>query len=373
MDSKAQLVKTIIKKAEPKPEFGKDPRDPWSVRANIPEEALNEWQQSAILMRYLKSKGIDPRYVTKDTMISHSKSGEFDKWKRDHAGMAEQTTEPSPTLARLKELNKSKKHQTPIVKGVAEDVDKKDTVTFDIPLLIRVLELAREDVKTDVELHKVVEKLIDIRDRGTLTMDDYEFVAKLKEELEIMCNDCRTISNIEYHYIGLKCKKCNVTTRDIKYDKQETNKLKNKFHMVELKSLSKKYCFTDGKPHQFITDEKTNKRTCKKCNKSEKDTYNHQELDKLIKNTNQNNLKTEIVNKLIYPTWHSNIYSNGKTPSFVYSIRDTWFLNSNILERKKFQDNVNSYFGKIGNFWANDPLDYGKGLKLHISKKYWLT
>ena len=37
----------------------------------------------------------------------------------------------------------------------------------------------------------------------------------------------------------LKCKKCNVTTRDIKYDKQETNKLKNKFHMVELKSLSK--------------------------------------------------------------------------------------------------------------------------------------
>ena len=84
-------------------------------------------------------------------------------------------------------------------------------------------------------------------------------------------------------------------------------------------------------------------------------------------------LKTEIVNKLIYPTWHSNIYSNGKTPSFVYSIRDTWFLNSNILERKKFQDNVNSYFGKIGNFWANDPLDYGKGLKLHISKKYWLT
>ena len=42
-----------------------------------------------------------------------------------------------------------------------------DIVQLDVPLFIRLLELAREDVKTDVELHKVVEKLIDIRNRGT--------------------------------------------------------------------------------------------------------------------------------------------------------------------------------------------------------------
>jgi len=63
-----------------------------------------------------------------------------------------------------------------------EEVDKKDTITFDIPLLIRVLELAREDIKSDMDLHRVVERLIDIRNKGTLTMDDYNFVAKLKEE-----------------------------------------------------------------------------------------------------------------------------------------------------------------------------------------------
>jgi hypothetical protein len=63
-----------------------------------------------------------------------------------------------------------------------EEVDKKDTITFDIPLIIRVLELAREDIKSDMDLHRVVERLIDIRNRGTLTMDDYDFIANLKEE-----------------------------------------------------------------------------------------------------------------------------------------------------------------------------------------------
>lgn len=62
------------------------------------------------------------------------------------------------------------------------EADQKDTITFDIPLLIRILEYAREDIKSDPELHKVVEKLIDIRDKGTLTMDDYDLIVKLKEE-----------------------------------------------------------------------------------------------------------------------------------------------------------------------------------------------
>jgi hypothetical protein len=66
-----------------------------------------------------------------------------------------------------------------------EEADKKDSITFDIPLLIRVLELAREDVKDDMELHRIVERLIDIRNKGMLTMDDYSFIAKLKEDCEI--------------------------------------------------------------------------------------------------------------------------------------------------------------------------------------------
>jgi hypothetical protein len=63
-----------------------------------------------------------------------------------------------------------------------EAVDNKDTVCMDIPLLIRVLEFIREDVKTDVELHNVVERLIDIRHDVPLTMEHYDSITgKLKE------------------------------------------------------------------------------------------------------------------------------------------------------------------------------------------------
>jgi hypothetical protein len=68
-------------------------------------------------------------------------------------------------------------------KQYLEEADKKDTVTVDIPLLIRLLELAREDIKSDMDLHRVVERLIDIRNKGILTMDDYDFIAHIKEDI----------------------------------------------------------------------------------------------------------------------------------------------------------------------------------------------
>ena len=52
----------------------------------------------------------------------------------------------------------------------------KDTITMDIPLLIRFAELMREDIKTDVALHQVIENLLDIKDKGVLTMNDYESI-----------------------------------------------------------------------------------------------------------------------------------------------------------------------------------------------------
>jgi hypothetical protein len=106
----------------------------------------SEITEDAILNKFLKSRGLNPITVTKDQKVSHSKMGEFLKWKRDH---------------------------------MYESVDKKDTVTFDIPLLIRVLELTREDIKSDIDLHRVVERLIQIRNKGVLTMADYRMIANL--------------------------------------------------------------------------------------------------------------------------------------------------------------------------------------------------
>jgi hypothetical protein len=109
------------------------------IKPNINEGALEQ---------YLMAKGINPKFVSTQTKISHAKSSAFIKWKQDH---------------------------------MMESTDKKDTVVLDIPLLIRVLELAREDIKTDMDLHRVVEKLISIRTKGVLTMDDYNTIANIKE------------------------------------------------------------------------------------------------------------------------------------------------------------------------------------------------
>jgi hypothetical protein len=50
-----------------------------------------------------------------------------------------------------------------------------DTVKMDVPLLIRIMEFAKEDAKTDMDLHDVAERLIELGKTGdTLTMQDYQ-------------------------------------------------------------------------------------------------------------------------------------------------------------------------------------------------------
>jgi len=50
-----------------------------------------------------------------------------------------------------------------------------DTITMDVPLFIRMMEFAREDAKSDLDLHDVAEKAISLSNNGkTLTMSDYK-------------------------------------------------------------------------------------------------------------------------------------------------------------------------------------------------------
>jgi membrane protein required for beta-lactamase induction len=50
-----------------------------------------------------------------------------------------------------------------------------DKITVDVPLFIRLLEYAREDAKTDMDLHNVAEKAIAASETGkTLTMAEYD-------------------------------------------------------------------------------------------------------------------------------------------------------------------------------------------------------
>ena len=63
-----------------------------------------------------------------------------------------------------------------------------DKITVDVPLFIRLLEYAREDAKTDVDLHNVAEKAVMLSENGaTLTMANYDaLVSSTSEEIQEM-------------------------------------------------------------------------------------------------------------------------------------------------------------------------------------------
>jgi hypothetical protein len=64
------------------------------------------------------------------------------------------------------------------------DINPVDTIELDVPLLLRMMEYAREDAKTDMDLHDVTEKMISLSKTGQgLSMKDYESIVGDDENL----------------------------------------------------------------------------------------------------------------------------------------------------------------------------------------------
>lgn len=60
--------------------------------------------------------------------------------------------------------------------------NEEDIVKFDVPLFIRLLEYAKEDAKTDMDLHVAAKKAIELSETGkVLTMDDYASIVPVKK------------------------------------------------------------------------------------------------------------------------------------------------------------------------------------------------
>jgi len=96
MKNTAKKIKEIIK-GSPKEAFGTNPSDPWSAKYGIAEGALDQ---------YLMARGINPKFISKETKISHAKSLQFQKWKRDHMHES-MTVHHSPTEIRQHALKKA--------------------------------------------------------------------------------------------------------------------------------------------------------------------------------------------------------------------------------------------------------------------------
>lgn len=60
---------------------------------------------------------------------------------------------------------------------IESELSHEDTLSFDVPLFIRVLEFTRETLKSDEQLHKFVERLLSMKGR-VLTMDDYDDIMR---------------------------------------------------------------------------------------------------------------------------------------------------------------------------------------------------
>ena len=113
-----------------------------------------------------------------------AKKGEFIK---DYGADAEKVMiGRAITLAKKMATKEQKQRIKEVIKQVLgtpptapKEKNPIDTITLDVPLMIRLLEYAREDAKTDMDLHKVAENLIQLSKEGRLLdMNDYNSIVE---------------------------------------------------------------------------------------------------------------------------------------------------------------------------------------------------
>ena len=162
-DRYAKFMPTDYKPSTPAPKFKE-------TEQNIAYDPKNnEFDQSGYLVFYaksryhkMKSEHFDSKEEAekfKDQLIAQKfKIVDLTSWK-DHINALTKRRIPSNTIK------------------VGEEVSKTDTLTIDIPMFIRLMEYAREDAKTDMDLHNVATNLLKIKDK-TISMADYDQVVQ---------------------------------------------------------------------------------------------------------------------------------------------------------------------------------------------------
>ena len=147
--------------------------------------------------------------------------------------------------------------------------------------------------------------------------------------------------NFIYDNKTFKCTLCNKVSSEIKYDKTLTKNIKNKFHDVELKNLSKKFCFVDGNFHEFHID-KNSKKVCEKCKKEENYDYSLDDLHKLDQKLIENKkMSYEFINDFI----KSDKEKNDKYINYIDELKNKVkkdMINSNFIEEliKNIEENA---------------------------------
>ena len=110
-------------------------------------------------------------------------------------------------------------------------VDQTDKITVDVPFFIRALEHAREDIKSDADLHRFVDNMIAIRNNGTITMKDYDSVSIKDSKPE------ETTTTPEYSEGGsIEAKAQSTHAKRIEENMQRMNSDLSEWSSVEIKN-----------------------------------------------------------------------------------------------------------------------------------------
>lgn len=155
--------------------------------------------------KYNLSEGLTTRELAISRQLFNQYKNEADKFIEDYGAEAENVARGrSIKLAKNMATKESKQRIKEMIKNVlstkpqpVEEVidsteylknrkaveDEKnpiDLVTMDVPLLIRMLEFAKEDAKTDMDLHAAVENMLEIsNNERALNMSDYNSIVNL--------------------------------------------------------------------------------------------------------------------------------------------------------------------------------------------------
>jgi len=57
-----------------------------------------------------------------------------------------------------------------------------DVIKINVPTFVRILELAREEIKNDPDLHDIAEIATRLSDEGVITMDDYDAIVNFMHQ-----------------------------------------------------------------------------------------------------------------------------------------------------------------------------------------------
>ena len=178
------------------PTTGTKPTIPGQTPPPSPQEKATQAKAVATATTALKPTGINPVELAKGKMPSLMKLGDVvNKIASDPAtakqlGTLVQKAVTGEGTERLKGSGRRDFSNT-LGTGIGtnyhtydEAANPADKVTLDIPLLIRLLEYAREDAKTDMDLHDLTEKLIALGSESgkTLSMADYDSLVPTETE-----------------------------------------------------------------------------------------------------------------------------------------------------------------------------------------------